>query len=342
MAEILENHYGFSRFKISDEITAELTADRSLMTKGANGWRSQKQDHGNRRRHETLSTGCNYWVDKILDSIEKKRIGSRPVVIDGIRNYHEAEAFKNAYCNFFLVAVCAEQKARWARVKADYSDRWDEFKRDDRRDNNEGLDWGQTVQKCVDHADFVFSNNDQCFIRVQKEERPDNAKIQKAFKHQVDDFIPLMEGNPHRRPKAEELEIAAAYALSDASSCIKRHVGAVITISKGQREFCISTGYNENPQGTRRCSEDGGCKKDEHMTSWFAAQKILHCPGCGRKLQSPTIDSRCQCGDPLKDWLWPYRGMELCTAIHAEERAVLSLGDRSAENGTLYVTTLGA
>ncbi len=31
--------------------------------------------------------------------------------------------------------------------------------------------------------------------------------------------------------------------------------------------------------------------------------------------------------------------MELCTAIHAEERAVLSLGSRSAEGGTLYVTT---
>jgi dCMP deaminase len=31
--------------------------------------------------------------------------------------------------------------------------------------------------------------------------------------------------------------------------------------------------------------------------------------------------------------------MELCTAIHAEERAILSLGERSANGGTLYVTT---
>ena len=31
--------------------------------------------------------------------------------------------------------------------------------------------------------------------------------------------------------------------------------------------------------------------------------------------------------------------MELCTAIHAEERAVLSLGGLSAEDGRLYVTT---
>ena len=31
--------------------------------------------------------------------------------------------------------------------------------------------------------------------------------------------------------------------------------------------------------------------------------------------------------------------MTLCTAIHAEERAILSLGDRPARGGTLYVTT---
>ena len=31
--------------------------------------------------------------------------------------------------------------------------------------------------------------------------------------------------------------------------------------------------------------------------------------------------------------------MEICTAIHAEERAVRTLGDRNARNGTLYVTT---
>jgi len=31
--------------------------------------------------------------------------------------------------------------------------------------------------------------------------------------------------------------------------------------------------------------------------------------------------------------------MELCTAIHAEERAIRSLGGRSAEGCTLYVNT---
>lgn len=31
--------------------------------------------------------------------------------------------------------------------------------------------------------------------------------------------------------------------------------------------------------------------------------------------------------------------MELCTAIHAEERAILSLGGRTAHGGRLYATT---
>jgi deoxycytidylate deaminase len=342
MAELLEKDYGFRRFKISDEITAELSQRGCLKSKGELGWRSQRQDHGNLRRRETLAAGCRYWVDKVIKviaRIDKAGIGSSPVVIDGIRNHHEVEALRRAYFNFFLIAVCAEQKARWTRVKADYGDRWAEFRRDDQRDNSEGLEWGQSVQKCVDHADFVFSNNEQLLIQVKKEEKPDNMKVHRAFKRQIDDYLPLMKGEPHRAPKPEELQIAAAYALSDASSCIKRHVGAVVTVSRGGREFCISTGYNENPQGTRRCIENGGCIKDEHMASWFNAQEKLHCTACGRELHNLSIDSRCECGEALKDWLWPDRGMELCTAIHAEERAVRSLGDRSAENGTLYVTT---
>jgi dCMP deaminase len=44
-------------------------------------------------------------------------------------------------------------------------------------------------------------------------------------------------------------------------------------------------------------------------------------------------------GTSFKEWLHPNRNMELCTAIHAEERAILSLGGRTVENGTLYVTT---
>ena len=339
MAKILEKDYDFHRFKMSDEITAELSQQGCLKSRGEFGWRSQKQDHGNLRRKETLGTGCRYWVDKVLARIDQAGIGSAPVVIDGIRNHHEVEALRRAYFNFFLIAVCAEREYRWARVKEDYGDKFAEFKRDDQRDNDEGLEWGQTVQKCVDHADFVFSNNEQLLIQVRKEEKPDNTKVHRAFTHQIDDFLPLMKGDPRRRPKPEELEIAAAYALSDASSCIKRHVGAVITVSKGNREFCISTGYNENPQGTRRCIENGGCVKDEYMASWFGVQEKLHCTACGRELHDPSIDSRCECGDALRDWHFPYRGMQYCTAIHAEERAVRSLGDRSAENGTLYVTT---
>lgn len=76
-----------------------------------------------------------------------------------------------------------------------------------------------------------------------------------------------------------------------------------------------------------------------HMESWFDGLESLCCPGCGEKIDRPKLDSRCKCGDYLKDWLWPYRGMELCTAIHAEERALRSLGAKSTEGGTLYVTT---
>jgi deoxycytidylate deaminase len=57
------------------------------------------------------------------------------------------------------------------------------------------------------------------------------------------------------------------------------------------------------------------------------------------KLDKPSAKTRCACGDMMRDWFKPNRGMELCTAIHAEERAIKSLAGRSAEGGTLYTTT---
>jgi len=335
MACILQEQ-GFKSYRLSEEIRKDMKEQNCLPRRRTKDCRKKLQDHGNQRRQEHLV----YWVDRLLDTIRGDAVGESPIAVDGIRNFGEVQRLRLEYPNFYLIAVCAEREHRWARVKSDYQGRQSEFERDDRRDQNEDIAHGQQVQRCVDDADFVYFNNVQHMVRVSGEDKPGQAQIATDLKRQVEDFIPLMKGQEGGRlPTPQEVQIAAAYALSNASSCLKRHVGAVITVERGGREIPLSMGYNENPAGVGRCIDNGGCLKDEHMRSWFAAQTEVHCPHCGTKLRKPTETTRCKCGDSIRDWLRPLRGMELCTAIHAEERAIKSLGDRSAGGGKMYVTT---
>jgi deoxycytidylate deaminase len=100
-------------------------------------------------------------------------------------------------------------------------------------------------------------------------------------------------------------------------------------------------GFNENPPNIRTCKGEGVCYKDEDMSAKLeAGGKSIYCPSCGKPHKNLSEPWACEkCGISLKLWLHPNRNMELCTAIHAEERAILSLGDRRADGATIYVTT---
>ena len=186
-----------------------------------------------------------------MDRIDKAGIKNENIVIDGFRNFLEVQEIRKIYPRFFLVAICAEKEERWKRVRKDYRD-YNEFEDDDRRDQNEDFDWGQSVQKCVDDADYVYYNNEHLVVRLEGSEDPDMNKIERRLKEQARDFVPLMkEEEGHRDPTIDEVEIAAAYAQSNSSTCLKRHVGAVITIPRDGQEFPISMGFNENPPNIR-------------------------------------------------------------------------------------------
>ena len=336
MAKTLESPHNFRRYKISDEIRSELESKGTPAEKPRKDWRKVMQDHGNLRRREKLE----YWSEKVTDKIIEQAPDESPVVVDGIRNHHEVSFLRHTFPNFFLIAVCAEKENRWPRVKDDYDGRQAEFERDDRRDQNENTEDGQSVQRCVDDADFVYCNDTQHFVRVTGTEKPDIIAIKMEFEQQASDFVPLLKGDRGgRAPTTEELQIAAAYALSNASGCLKRHVGAVITVADNGRQIPISVGHNDSPIGVSRCVDNGRCKKDDYLVSWFSAQGEVYCPHCGKKHLSPTHTTLCECGHRLRDWLQPLRGMQFCRAVHAEERAIRSLGPKSAKNGILYVTT---
>jgi dCMP deaminase len=58
------------------------------------------------------------------------------------------------------------------------------------------------------------------------------------------------------RPTWDEYFMAIAGVAAGRANCIKRHVGAVITVGKQ----IVSTGYNGTAKGIRNCSE-GGCPR---------------------------------------------------------------------------------
>lgn len=337
LRKILKGDYGFCEFMISDDIRAEVEAEGRSIKKGELGWRKVLQEHGDKKRKDDIG----YWVHKALGRIDGADAGEKPIVIDGFRNFGEVEEIRKIYPRFFLVAVYAEKEERWKRVQNDYHGRQDEFEEDDRRDKLEEVEWGQSVQKCVDDADYAFYNNEHLFINEHGIEKPAIERIKRVMKECADDFVPLMNSSDSqvRRPKPEEIQIAAAYAQSNSSTCKKRHVGAVIVVNRNGQDFPISMGFNENPPNIKTCSQEGGCYKDEDMESKLGALEDIHCVKCGRKYNKLNTSWVCECGESFKNWLHPNRNMELCTAVHAEERAILSLGGRVAENGTLYVTT---
>ena len=337
-AVLAQKEFGFRAFKISDDIRRELQDEGNLVEKGNLGWRKILQERGNGRRKKDRA----YWVKKVLERIDDAGIKAENIVIDGFRNFQEVQEIRKVYPRFFLVAICADKEERWMRVRSDYRGNYNEFERDDRRDQNEEFDWGQSVQKCVDDADYVYYNNEHLVVSLEGSDDPDLNKIERLLEQQARDFVPLMRGEKARRdPTPEEIHMAAAYAQSNSSSCLKRHVGAVITIGRNSQEFAVSMGYNENPPNIRTCKSVSVCYKDEDMLSKLRVRgSSIYCPSCGEHHKGLTEPWTCKkCGVSIRAWLHPNRNMELCTAIHAEERAILSLGERSVIGGTLYVTT---
>jgi dCMP deaminase len=102
------------------------------------------------------------------------------------------------------------------------------------------------------------------------------------------------------RPSWDEYFMGVAELAAQRSTCLRRHVGAVIVKDR----HIVSTGYNGAPRGLVHCGDrEGGCLRQQ--------------------LGVPSGEKH-----------------ELCRALHAEQNAIIqaaSLG-QSIENATIYVT----
>lgn len=103
-----------------------------------------------------------------------------------------------------------------------------------------------------------------------------------------------------KRPSWDEYFMGIAELTAQRSTCLRRHVGAVIVKDR----HVVATGYNGAPRGLAHCGDrEGGCLRQQ--------------------LGVPSGEKH-----------------ELCRALHAEQNAIIqaaSLG-QSIEGATIYVT----
>ncbi len=144
-------------------------------------------------------------------------------VVDSIRNPGEIRLFREFSRNFFLMAVCADRHIRWERVRPRYNGNLKNFEDDDKNDTGEdNPPHGQRVGDCFSEADIIISNNEP----IAAPGTEDFDKLAGRVKRYAD----LVAEPLTRVPiiSRDEALMAAAYAVSLESSCLKRKVGAVV------------------------------------------------------------------------------------------------------------------
>lgn len=330
----LRDQRAFTRRSLSDALRSQFEND--VGAKADEAPREDLQRFGDELRK---AGGTGVLVDLALQSEPDTEEEVEFVVIDSIRNTGEVAVLRDLFgFRFTLFGVLADADARWNRIGTpeylDLGRTQDDFLRDDQRDRNEEVEHGQQVELCLDQADVFISN-------------PGDVNVG-DFRDKVAAFADLVTKKTTRHATSDEINMHMAFSAAHSSKCLKRNVGAIIVDPRGEP---VSLGFNENPLGTNPCVEepayDNGCFRDIVRNRHFAllAEQGASCPSCGERL--PVIEGppwRCpSCSDKnaktnLEAFFFPDRAMNWCTAVHAEDRAVLAAGTR-ARKGTMFATT---
>ena len=366
VVEHLERQYDFTRFSLS-ELLRESARARGL---GAfdgrlnKAEREQLQDLGDelRQRH-----GVGFLAEQCISRMKEK--AACAIVVDSIRHPGEVETFRKAYPGFHLIAVYAPADIRFVRCRDCFGGSRDDFDKQDERDKGEGQPaHGQNVTGCVDQADVLVSNSTQFHQQAEGE-------WEEGLWSKIGEWIALIRNPGSLEPTYDELYMGQAYASSLMSTCCKRKVGAVIVRGlrpeqarkRGRPEkpardgvgehplpSVVSTGWNEAPLGVRSCRDRGGkdkhgkprvyCGKDQAIIA--AMRAMSYCPNCREPLSIPdvvTTSFRCpNCNEAVIRKYTVGKQLDLCTAVHAEESAILQaarLGSTHLKGATLYTTT---
>lgn len=334
VAETLSSQKGYHVISVSSMLENEAKERQIPLGKPKDQRRKTLQQLGNQLRS---GNGNAILVRKALE-LAQNEAPDRSVVIDSIKNPGEVQELR-ALSNGYVIAVDASIHTRWKRLAEDYDHDQRQFLLDDKTDKDEGVDFGQNVQRCVDLADIILINESDWGTSDRK---------RKLFEARALDYAELLEEPGFREPRVRELVMNNAYSTSLKSKCISRQVGAVIALQKSSEVLpyhILATGYNHVPLGSSDCVDEWGeCYRTRRHRESLA--RIAHCPWCRKE----TIKGRCsseKCqfaeaeGDIVEE-LSPGRGLDICPAVHAEQSAILQtslLGGPSPVGGTMFTTT---
>jgi len=286
--------------------------------------RRELQKFGDRIRSEN---GADHLAKQIIEKISEEseqRTNQPGWVVDSIRNPAEIRTLRRFSRNFFLFGVYADKETRWDRVKAKYRDNRHDFDEDDQNDTGEDNEnFGQHVGDCFNEADIVLTNE----VHVDAIE---NEAFQ-ALAGEIGQYVELVQRPLSKRQpiRLDESLMAAAYVLSQRSSCRKRKVGAVIADADGN---IISSGYNEVAANERPCTKEyTTCYRDRLIDEFMATLKA----------EVPAVENGAT--EVRRLFRRQFKILDYCRALHAEENAIVNL----ARNGrsvplqecVLYTTT---
>ena len=201
--------------------------------------RENQQNIANEHRNKF---GSGIWAERLLEMSKDKE----HVIIDGIRSLGEIDVLKKNP-NFYALGIDADIKKRWKRCATLRQSPKDnlslkDFIKLDERDRGKAEDSGTLeVDECLALVDYYISNNGTV----------------EELKRSIEDFYKAL--TIQRRPTWDEVFMKQAYTARSRSTCLRRHVGAVI--AKKRRN--IASGYNGAPANTSHC-KDMGCIRKKH------------------------------------------------------------------------------
>ena len=230
MAELLVQK-GFAHVSLSDMIREELRERGREITIDA------LTETGNRLRRDF---GPGVLAHRALDHIDH----SRNWVVTSIRHPAEVAALR-ARPDFLMVFIDADQRLRFERTLArgrdgDPAD-FEEFAAQEARQMEATDSSAQALAACRAAADRRIENNGAL-------EQFREAVVEFLKRDLFTHLLP--------RPDWDEYFMMIAEVVSTRSNCIKRRVGAVVTMNKQ----ILTTGYNGTPKGIKNCCE-GGCPR---------------------------------------------------------------------------------
>ena len=327
IAEVLQEDYGFKPYSLSDTLKEEWpTEKKGKPVKDA--LRSELQDFGNELREKSLPFLAEKTFKKVIDKGDEKE----NLVFDSIRNIAEIAFFRTQFPNFFVIAVDCVEGDRWERVKKKYEGKnmaYEHFREDDDRDKNEeGITHGQQVALCVYEADYLIRNDNDPMVTTKTAFK---RRLRDKLKNPIDLFTGKL-----RPPAPEEAYMSIAYSASLMSQCIKRQVGAVILDREGT---VVSIGYNENPNPLKPCYKQfGDCYREIYAENTMG--NLKSCPFCKKELDGLPYPYVCpHCNMNIYKEIVRDKALSRCTALHAEEKAIINAHSPNLNGCALYVTT---